>query len=113
VIPIEESLLYVRPLYLKAESGKIPELKRVIVAYDNSIAMAGTLEEALSKIFGAGLAKPSEGTGVEAQQPLSENDAERIKEAMSAYEEAIQAQKNGDWTRYGEAIKRLGDILKQ
>jgi hypothetical protein len=114
VIPIEESLLYVRPLYLKAESGKIPELKRVVVAYDNSIAMAGTLEEALSKIFGAGSAELSEGTGeTETRQPLSENDAERIRKAMSAYEEAIQAQKNGDWARYGEAIKRLGDILKQ
>ena len=52
VIPIEESLIYVRPLYLKADAGKIPELKRVIVGYEDTIAMEKTLEEALAKIFG-------------------------------------------------------------
>lgn len=51
VIPIEESLIYVRPLYLKADAGKIPELKRVIVGYEDSIAMEPTLNEALEKIF--------------------------------------------------------------
>jgi len=53
VIPIEESLIYVRPLYLRADAGKIPELKRVIVGYEDTIAMERTLEEALAKIFGA------------------------------------------------------------
>ena len=54
VIPIKESLLYVRPLYLKASDGKIPELKRVIVAYQNQIVMADTLDMALGRIFGGG-----------------------------------------------------------
>src|ERR1700675_524535 len=53
VIPIKESLLYVRPLYLKASDGKIPELKRVIVAYQNQIVMSDTLESALDRIFGS------------------------------------------------------------
>ena len=52
VIPIENSLIYVQPLYLRAETGKIPELKRVIVAYENKIAMEETLERALARIFG-------------------------------------------------------------
>jgi hypothetical protein len=52
VIPIEESLIYVRPLYLRADAGKIPELKRVIVGYEDKIAMESTLEKALAKIFG-------------------------------------------------------------
>ncbi len=52
VIPIEESLIYVRPLYLKAEGGKIPDLKRVIVGYEDKIAMEPNLEGALGKIFG-------------------------------------------------------------
>ncbi|MCA9483624.1 MAG: UPF0182 family protein [Nitrospina sp.] len=51
VIPIEESLIYVRPLYLKADTGKIPELKRVIVGYEDKIAMEPTLEQALARIF--------------------------------------------------------------
>ena len=62
VIPIENSLIYVQPLYLRAETGKIPELKRVIVAYENKIAMEETLERALSRIFGEGAgAEPGRG----------------------------------------------------
>ena len=116
VIPIEESLLYVRPLYLKAEAGKIPELKRVIVAYGNKIAMEKTLEEGLSKIFGKGAGgKPQGSTVIKSpgQDKLSQDIEERIRRALGAYEEALQAQRYGDWSAYGEAIRRLGDILKQ
>ena len=52
VIPVEESLLYVTPLYLKAEGGRIPELKRVIVVYQNRIAMEETLDAAIASLFG-------------------------------------------------------------
>ena len=51
VIPIEESLLYVRPLYLRAQQGRIPELTRVIVAYQTSIVMDRTLDAALARLF--------------------------------------------------------------
>ena len=51
VIPIEESLIYIRPLYLKAAGGQIPELKRVIVAYQNNIVMDETLDAALERIL--------------------------------------------------------------
>src|SRR4030066_230264 len=56
VIPIAEGLIYVRPLYLRAEAGKIPELKRVIVAYENRIAMEETLEASIARIFAADVA---------------------------------------------------------
>ena len=116
VIPIEESLLYVRPLYLKAEAGKIPELKRVVVAYENKIAMEETLEEGLSKIFGIGAAgKSQQGAATKTPSsngPPAKDVEERIQRAASAYEEALRAQREGDWTRYGEAIRRLGEILK-
>src|SRR5688572_31412473 len=52
VIPIEESLIYVRPLYLRASGGRIPELTRVIVAYENRIVMQETLEAGLAELFG-------------------------------------------------------------
>ena len=52
VIPIEESLLYVQPLYLQAEGGRIPELKRVVVAYQNQVVMEETLDGALAELFG-------------------------------------------------------------
>ena len=52
VIPIEKSLLYVQPIYLQAEGGRIPELKRVVVAYQNRVVMQETLEGALTELFG-------------------------------------------------------------
>ncbi len=53
VIPIEQSLLYVEPIYLEAEENSLPTLVRVIVAYDNDIVMENTLEDALEAIFDA------------------------------------------------------------
>ena len=118
VIPIEKSLVYVRPLYLKAESGKIPELKRVIVAYENKIAMEETLEKGLSRIF----ASTSDQTVIPVQQniqastpitPVTTSDTGLLQQANDAYESAISAQKEGDWTKYGEQIKKLGEILQK
>ncbi len=59
VIPIEESLIYVRPLYLRASGGRIPELTRVIVAYENRIVMEETLEAGLARLFATGGARPA------------------------------------------------------
>ncbi|MDM7997861.1 MAG: UPF0182 family protein [Acidobacteriota bacterium] len=121
VIPIEEGLIYVRPLYLRSESGKIPELKRVIVAYENQIAMEETLEEAISRIFGAQVAEtPGEGavaaavsaTGT-AAAPVIVSSPNLIRQAGEAYERAIQAQRQGDWAKYGEEIKKLGSIIEE
>lgn len=119
VIPIENSLIYVQPLYLRAQTGKIPELKRVIVAYENKIAMEETLDRALSRIFGAGTgATPVDGEGGspiastgKTRQPTAPGDlATRAKEH---FERAIKAQRDGDWALYGEEIKRLGEVIEQ
>ena len=128
VIPIEESLVYVRPLYLKAATGKIPELKRVIVAYENKIAMEETLEAGLSKIFGSaegqtpiqsGQTKPAgETPASSAPTDPSRGEAGTTKESLlnqanESYETALRAQREGDWTRYGEEIRKLGEILSK
>ncbi len=65
VIPIEQSMLYVQPLYLRAEGGRIPELKRVIVAYQNQVVMEDTLEQALATLFGgtSGVQRPPTAAG--------------------------------------------------
>jgi len=106
VIPIEESLLYVRPLYLRAEGGKIPELKRVIVAYENRIAMEETLEESLWQIFeGAGEKLP------EKEIEKEKTKEELIAEAKRIFDRALQAQKEGNWALYGQEIEALGGIL--
>lgn len=113
VIPIEESLIYVRPLYLKAQDGKIPELKRVIVAYGNKIAMEKTLETALSRIFGTTVDTPAQeeefNQSATVTAPEPSNDL--FRQAQELYDEAIRAQKEGDWAGYGESIRRLGEIL--
>jgi len=114
VIPIEESLIYVRPLYLKAETGKIPELKRVIVAYENKIAMEENLETALSKIFGTAtiLTTQEDRTGQQTAV-IDQQTNDLFKQAQELYDEAINSQKEGNWALYGETIKKLGEILKR
>ncbi len=114
-IPIEESLLYVRPLYLKADTGKIPELKRVIVAYENKIVMEETLEQGLTRLFGTGTgqqAKPA-GVTVPSVLPPVTSGENLTKQAAETYDAALRAQRDGDWGRYGEEIKRLGEILNK
>jgi uncharacterized membrane protein (UPF0182 family) len=115
VIPIEEALLYVRPLYLRAESGKIPELKRVIVAYENRIVMEETLEASLARIFQEGTAPPEAAAppAAEPTEPVSGAPADLIRQAAEAYDRAVQAQRRGDWTTYGEELRKLGAILQQ
>jgi len=114
VIPIEESLVYVRPLYRKAASGKIPELKRVIVAYENKIAMEETLEAGLAKIFGTAESqvKSSEETPTR-EASVDSSKESLLQQATAAYQSAINAQRDGDWGRYGEEIKKLGEVLSK
>jgi uncharacterized membrane protein (UPF0182 family) len=114
VIPIGTSLLYVQPLYLRAAGGKIPELKRVVVAYQNSVAMNATLDGALAQLFG-GSAPPREEVPPEpARSELTPQNATLsafVAEARTHYDNAIAAQRAGDWARYGQEIKELGDVL--
>src|SRR5262249_39497071 len=113
VIPIEESLLYIRPLYLRSAGGRIPELKRVILAHQNQIVMEETLEKGLERLL------PADET-VRSSQPVRAVIGELLErpavapltaEAIRHYRNAIQAQREGDWAQYGEAIKRLGEVL--
>ena len=121
VIPIEESLLYIRPLYLRAAGGRIPELKRVIVAYQNQIVMEATLDEALGRLFPRGSgdtppAPPVEAPGVKPappQPPASGDVAALGAQAREIYDRAMKAQRDGNWALYGEEIKRLGEVLAQ
>src|SRR6187551_187756 len=58
VIPVEESLIYVRPLYLRGTGGRIPELTRGVVVYQDQIVMEQTLEASLARLFGGGATTP-------------------------------------------------------
>jgi uncharacterized membrane protein (UPF0182 family) len=130
VIPIEESLIYVRPLYLRSAGGRIPELTRVIVAHQNQIVMEPTLDEGLARLFGgrgqqpavamasnrSGEDEPAAAAAGSAPQQPAALDAEMSALAAQArghYDRAVAAQRAGDWATYGEEIKRLGDVLAQ
>jgi len=130
VIPVEESLLYVAPLYLRSESGRIPELKRVIVVYESRISMEPTLEGAVRAIFGgdedeggAVAANPEAvAPEVETETPpaavVAEPDSSADSEdpavaAKDAFDRATAAQRAGDWAGYGEALEELGTLLEQ
>jgi uncharacterized membrane protein (UPF0182 family) len=135
VIPIQESLLYVRPLYLRSQNGRIPELKQVIVAYQNRIVMAETLVQALAKVFGPQVATAlapdrlaSSATSVVQTVEAPEEIDSTIggvtpppavnmtlqslaAEAQKHLEAASAAQRAGDWARYGEELKQLESVI--
>ncbi len=114
VIPIEESLIYVQPLYLRAQGGKIPELKRVVVAYQNRVVMDATLDQALSRLFGAEpeTAQPAEAAAPPPEAAQAGTQAGLLRQARSHYERALAAQRAGEWARYGDEIDQLGRVLK-
>ena len=123
VIPIEESLIYVRPLYLRASGGRIPELTRVIVAYENRIVMQETLEAGLAELFAGKPTPPSTSTSSAAPAPSPPAaDGTRpaatgpdlsglAAQAQAHYERAVTAQRSGDWATYGEELRQLGQVL--
>jgi hypothetical protein len=107
VIPIEESLLYVEPVYLRAEQGELPELKRVILAYDKSVVMENTLEQAIAAIFGS----PTTASG--ATPPLTGASSALIQSALDTYQKAETAARQGNWADYGRYQQELKTILQQ
>ena len=120
IIPIEKSFLYVEPLYLLAEQGQIPQLKRVIVSTANSVAMDENLGLALRRLF-SGIVLPgatpptttTTTTTTTPTTPLSTDVATLIRTASQQYQQAVDAMKAGDWAKYGEAQKALEATLNQ
>jgi uncharacterized membrane protein (UPF0182 family) len=112
VIPIEESLIYVQPLYLRAQGGRIPELKRVVVAHESRVAMEETLEAGLLRLFG-GEQVPANAARAEAPIGANETAAQLTRDASDAYEKARAALRGEDWATYGAEMKRLGDLLRR
>jgi uncharacterized membrane protein (UPF0182 family) len=122
--------MYVEPIYLKASDSSLPEVKRIIIYYGDRIAYEATLAEALDSMFGKGtgdavaITDPSgdagdadsspgdtgTGSGGDAQQM---NTDELIQAAVDAYNSAIQAQKDGDWAKYGDDLKKMESYLNQ
>ena len=108
VIPIEQSILYVEPVYLKAERGQLPELKRVIVANVDRIAMEPTLAQSLNAIY-AGLPAQE----LPATPGMPAELAELAKLAQEHYTKAQDYLKEGDWAGWGEELQKMEEVLGQ
>lgn len=114
-IPIEESILYVEPIYVKAlNANALPEQKKVIVYFKNQVIMEDNLEKALARIF------PLKKTGEEQPIPAPTTDGtlnatveELIKKANETFADAQNAQRSGNWTEYGGKLAELENLLKR
>lgn len=123
VIPLENSVLYVEPLFLQAQQSQLPELTRVIATYGQQIVMEPTLEEAMMALIRSAGGEPRppgepappsvvREPGAPPAAPQAATDLARLsREARAAYEHAVAAQRRGDWSAYGEALAELGRIL--
>ena len=111
MIPIDGSLLYVEPVYLRAEQGELPELRRVIVAYDKEVAMRPTLEESLTALFGNGRSPQVATPATEIETDVTDNNL--IQQAAEAFERAETAQREGNWAEYGRYQQQLKQIIQQ
>jgi len=99
VIPMDDSIVYIQPLYLQSEQTAMPQLTRVVVAYGDKVAMEPDLATALLSVFGES-ERGDEGQGVA-----------DVAMAWSLYEKAVEAQQAGDWGAYGRYLEQLGDVL--
>jgi len=110
VIPIEESLLFIEPIYLKAEKSEMPELKRVIIAFSDNIIMEKDLEAALEKLFFEG--QSFDRQDVSTTKKIDEKLKKYINKAYFHFIKSEKHLKDGNWARYGEEIKKLKKLLK-
>ena len=124
VIPIENSLIYVEPIYLESANSSLPEVKRVIIYYNERIAYENTLAEALDAMFGEGASSgyeeitgPTDTPSDDPEAPPVDNSTLGLSEladlANEAFNNALDAQRNGDWAAYGEYLDELEGYLNQ
>lgn len=120
IIPINTSILYVEPVYLEATNSSIPEVKRIIVAYNDKIAYEETLADCLISLFGtkaqngvsgSETTNPSQSGGEDSAANMS---ARQLAELVQEYfTKAQNAQKNGDWAKYGEYLDKMEEYLNE
>ena len=120
ILPMSNSLLYVEPIYIQSEDEKtaIPELRRVVVGYENEVVWGETLEDALDEMFGQRTPRQiteATATTETTTEPSTEQTSLRglIEQASQYFNEAQSAQRAGDWAEYGRSLQLLEETLKQ
>jgi uncharacterized membrane protein (UPF0182 family) len=106
VLPMCDSILYVEPIFLRSTESSFPEFKRVILASQNRLAFAETIEQGLSQILGETVVPPPDGGG-----GLPEDVAGLVAEAQRLYDAAQAALDAGDLGTYQARIDDLQEVL--
>jgi len=105
VIPIDNSIIYVEPVYLRAENAEIPELRGVIVAYEDTLTMQPGIMQSIRVVFGEAV-KEEPVTAAEDLPSL-------VEKSLELYEKAIEEIKSGNWSGFGDYLNRLGEVLRK
>jgi hypothetical protein len=112
VIPIENSILYVSPLYLRAQQGHLPELKRVIAAYGEHVVMKETLAEALAALFMEPGSNPTLSSTTD-ETALTGAAASLAQQTLNRYNQAVERLKAGDWKGFGTQFDAMRELLEE
>lgn len=126
VIPVDNSILYIEPIYLQADNSKLPELKRVIAGFGEKLVMEPTLDQAIIKLFGEAPAQPDMETlpnetpetgnipsDIEGDTIVDKTVKDLSILARDYYDKANEELKRGNWTGYGENIEKLNDVIRE
>ena len=123
ILPMNNSLLYVEPIYIQSEDEKtaIPELRRVVIGYENEVVWAETLEGALLKMFGSGTAAQLEAAAPGTEETVTSDGAAAedtslrglIEQANRYFNRGQAALRDGDWGTYGQYQQLLEETLRQ
>jgi uncharacterized membrane protein (UPF0182 family) len=125
ILPLQDSIVYIQPVFVTAENVGIPELKRVALVYNDEVVVEENFDDALARLFGEVAGQPTEPT--EPEQPQDGKQPEEqpgdgggqvdkelqalIDQAGNVYEQAQEALQAGDFEEYGRLIDRLGALL--
>ena len=114
VVPIEDSVMYVMPIFLEAQGGGIPEFRRVIVVYGDKVEWAQTLDGALEQVFGEGTgAEPTDPAEPAEPTPGGETVAELLEQAGAAFARADQALTEGDLAEYQRWVDEAERLIEE
>ncbi|HVM98227.1 MAG TPA: UPF0182 family protein, partial [Candidatus Acidoferrales bacterium] len=110
VIPIDDTLLYVEPLYLRAEKRELPELKRIIASAGDRVVMSQNVESLLAALVGAPSKPPA--TTASVQPAVPKPEATATTTALQHYQQALDALRRNDWRKFGVEMDALRDSLE-
>ncbi len=115
VLPVEESIIYVQPVYLESEQGGLPfaEFRRAVVVYGDRVEWAPSLDEAMALVFGDGTQAPIGPTDPPSEPPVDREVAQLLTEAAEAFNQANAALRAGDLAGYQRLVEEAQRLVEE